>query len=73
MIVVNSVSMASSIHSSSACEPLQRKTPLNRTAKPPMRAARLFGFGFPYGTLTVNVVGSVIMGLLTEFKNCASS
>jgi CrcB protein len=38
-----------------------------------MRAARLFGFGFPYGTLAVNVVGSVIMGLLTEFKNCASS
>ncbi len=29
-------------------------------------AARLFGFGFPYGTLTVNVLGSVIMGLLTE-------
>ncbi|CZT37306.1 MULTISPECIES: fluoride efflux transporter CrcB [Rhizobium/Agrobacterium group] len=32
-----------------------------------MGAARLFGFGFPYGTLTVNVVGSVVMGLLTEF------
>ncbi|TYC65463.1 fluoride efflux transporter CrcB [Stappia sp. BW2] len=24
---------------------------------------RLFGFGFPIGTLTVNVVGSLIMGL----------
>ena len=32
-----------------------------------MGAARLFGFGFPYGTLTVNVAGSVVMGLLTEF------
>jgi len=32
-----------------------------------MGAARLFGFGFPYGTLTVNVVGSVVMGLFTEF------
>jgi len=30
-------------------------------------AARLFGYGFPFGTLTVNVLGSVIMGLLTEF------
>lgn len=25
----------------------------------------LFGRGFPYGTLTVNIVGSLIMGLLT--------
>lgn len=32
-----------------------------------MGAARLLGFGFPYGTLTVNVVGSIAMGLLTEF------
>lgn len=28
---------------------------------------RLFGFGFPFGTLTVNVLGSIAMGLLTEF------
>ncbi len=28
-------------------------------------AARLLGIGFPYGTLTVNIVGSLIMGLLT--------
>jgi len=27
-------------------------------------AARLLGIGFPYGTLTVNVVGSLVMGLL---------
>ena len=27
-------------------------------------AARLFGFGFPFGTLAVNVVGSFAMGLL---------
>lgn len=27
-------------------------------------AARLFGFGFPYGTLIVNVLGCLIMGLL---------
>jgi CrcB protein len=27
-------------------------------------AARLFGHGFPYGTLMVNVVGSFLMGLL---------
>lgn len=30
-------------------------------------AVRVFGFGFPFGTLTVNVLGSIIMGLLTEF------
>lgn len=28
-------------------------------------AAHLFGIGFPYGTLTVNVTGSFAMGLLT--------
>lgn len=27
---------------------------------------RLFGTGFPWGTLTVNVVGSLLMGLLVE-------
>ena len=30
-------------------------------------AARLFGTSFPYGTLTVNVVGSLVMGLLTAY------
>jgi len=29
-------------------------------------ATRLFGHGFPWGTLTVNVVGCLIMGLLIE-------
>ncbi|RLQ89438.1 fluoride efflux transporter CrcB [Notoacmeibacter ruber] len=28
---------------------------------------RLFGSGFPYGTLTVNVVGSFLMGLLVSW------
>jgi CrcB protein len=32
-----------------------------------LAAARLFGTAFPYGTLTVNVVGSVIMGLLAAY------
>lgn len=27
-------------------------------------AARLLGYGFPYGTLTVNVAGSLLLGLL---------
>lgn len=27
-------------------------------------AARLFGFGFPFGTLTINILGSLAMGLL---------
>lgn len=30
-------------------------------------AARILGYGFPFGTLTVNILGSIIMGLLTEF------
>ncbi len=29
-------------------------------------AARMLGYGFPFGTLIVNVLGSVIMGVLTE-------
>ena len=30
-------------------------------------AARMFGFGFPYGTFIVNVVGSFAMGLLAGY------
>ena len=30
-------------------------------------ATRLFGFGFPYGTFIVNVVGSFLMGLLAGY------
>lgn len=30
-------------------------------------AARLFGTSFPFGTLTVNVVGCLIMGLLSGY------
>jgi CrcB protein len=30
-------------------------------------AARALGTGFPYGTLTVNVVGSIVMGLLAAW------
>ena len=31
-----------------------------------LASARLFGLGFPYGTLIVNVVGSLAMGLIVE-------
>jgi CrcB protein len=30
-------------------------------------AARLFGYGFPTGTLIVNIVGSFVMGLLAGY------
>ena len=30
-------------------------------------AARLLGSGFPYGTLTVNIVGSFLMGVLAGY------
>src|SRR3954468_19421375 len=30
-------------------------------------ATRQFGFGFPFGTLIVNIVGSFLMGLLAGF------
>ena len=30
-------------------------------------AAKLFGFGFPFGTMIVNVVGSFAMGLLAGY------
>ena len=32
-----------------------------------LAAVRLFGFGFPYGTLIVNVLGSLLMGLLAGY------
>jgi CrcB protein len=30
-------------------------------------ATRLFGFGFPFGTLIVNIVGSFLMGVLAGY------
>src|SRR5437868_10736788 len=30
-------------------------------------AARVFGFGFPFGTLIVNIAGSFVMGLLAGY------
>ena len=30
-------------------------------------AVRLLGIGFPYGTLTVNIVGSLVMGVLAAW------
>ena len=30
-------------------------------------AARLFGYGFPFGTLIVNLIGSFLMGLLAGY------
>jgi fluoride exporter len=32
-----------------------------------LASARLFGLDFPYGTLIVNVVGSLAMGLIAEY------
>jgi CrcB protein len=32
-----------------------------------LAAARQFGFGFPFGTLIVNVVGSFLMGVLAGY------
>ncbi len=31
-----------------------------------LTAVRIFGFGFPFGTLTVNIVGCFAMGVLVE-------
>jgi fluoride exporter len=31
-----------------------------------VQAAALMGFGFPWGTLTVNILGSFLMGVLVE-------
>jgi CrcB protein len=32
-----------------------------------MSAARLVGFSFPYGTIFINVTGSLVMGLIAEY------
>ncbi|HVZ50781.1 MAG TPA: fluoride efflux transporter CrcB [Pseudolabrys sp.] len=32
-----------------------------------LATARLFGTAFPYGTLTVNIVGSAVMGVLAAY------
>ena len=32
-----------------------------------MSAARLVGTGFPYGTMLINIVGSLAMGLIAEY------
>src|SRR6476660_791725 len=32
-----------------------------------MLCARLFGTAFPFGTLTVNITGSIVMGLLAGY------
>jgi CrcB protein len=32
-----------------------------------LAAARIVGTGFPYGTMIVNIVGSLAMGLIAEF------
>ena len=37
------------------------------SCKANVAALRLLGSGFPYGTLTVNIVGSLVMGLLTGY------
>lgn len=38
-----------------------------------VQAAALMGFGFPWGTLTVNIVGSFLMGVLVETSALAWS
>lgn len=36
-------------------------------------ALRFFGMAYPYGTLSVNVLGSFLMGLIVEFSLASSS
>lgn len=36
-------------------------------------ALRFFGMAYPYGTLSVNVLGSFVMGLLVEFSLSSSA